>query len=186
MPGGPTTCEGEKVTMDDTMREHFPYEVEMLVCTFDRLVNPEATDRRLLSALIESFCVHARNLFEFFDKGAKIDNSPSYCREGYKSLKRGSRHGKMLNRQIAHLIHGGRFTTPQGKIDDADRLAMIRDLRDEVEHFKEWIHDKSWITEKWNIPAYVEGPRSQTATNTSTTASSEFFSSSSTDRQKRP
>lgn len=46
--------------------KHLRYEVQMLGETFRRLEAPEFVDQTTINSLIESFCIHARNLNEFF------------------------------------------------------------------------------------------------------------------------
>jgi hypothetical protein len=168
--------------LDDAISGHLPYEIEMLVYTFERLNKLQASDEVfLINALIESFCVHARNLFEFFDKGARIRTPPrKYAKDGYMSRGTYQLHKQALNQQISHLIYGGRFNTQVGKIDGAKRFSMISDLRTELEHFKNWVVDPLWVTSKWNIPAniLVYGRTDPSATNavTTTTSTSVTFS----------
>ena len=59
----------------DMLDEHLPYEVFMMLACHDNLYPAvRVADDFSLCVLIESFCVHARNLFEFFtmkDGGGK-------------------------------------------------------------------------------------------------------------------
>ena len=53
--------------------KHVGYELDMLVYTFDKLLLVEQLVERSLqagqvNALIEAFCLHARNLDEFFPR----------------------------------------------------------------------------------------------------------------------
>ena len=61
--------------MIDMLDEHLPYEVFMMLACHDNLYPAvRVADDFSLCVLIESFCVHARNLFEFFtmkDGGGK-------------------------------------------------------------------------------------------------------------------
>ena len=51
--------------MDDVLREHLPNEVKRLNDAFMRLLERDL-DRAMVDILIELFCIHARNLIEFF------------------------------------------------------------------------------------------------------------------------
>ena len=51
--------------MDDVLREHLPNEVKRLNDAFKRLLVRDL-DRAMVDILIESFCIHAHNLIEFF------------------------------------------------------------------------------------------------------------------------
>ena len=55
-----------RATREDLIRSHIPYEFKMLVGTFGRLNAPAHADNVLNNALIESFCLHARALVDFF------------------------------------------------------------------------------------------------------------------------
>jgi hypothetical protein len=48
--------------------EHLPYEIDMMRYAFRRLQSPlqSPLQQEELNALIECFCVHARNLLDFF------------------------------------------------------------------------------------------------------------------------
>jgi len=50
----------------DIFHEHLPYEIDMLRSTYHRLANLPNIDTDIRNALIESFCVHARALLDFF------------------------------------------------------------------------------------------------------------------------
>jgi hypothetical protein len=48
-----------------TLKKHLPYEIEMLWESMI-LMQKRFADRTIRNALIESFCMHGRNLMEFF------------------------------------------------------------------------------------------------------------------------
>ena len=61
----------------ETQLKHVGYELDMLVYTFDKLLLVEPLVRRSfqagqVNALIEAFCIHARNLHESFRALAPI------------------------------------------------------------------------------------------------------------------
>lgn len=139
--------------MDDIIGEHLPYEIWMLAQTFDKLARPPRDyDAVEVNALIESFCAHTRNLFEFLQKPIAAE----YCKPEYKPLPNRSVMRRRLNQQITHLIHGGRVTDPAKKIDGQERLEMLNAVRSELENFRQHLLNPSWATSQWDIPHYVQ------------------------------
>jgi hypothetical protein len=59
--------------MANLLDEHRPYEVQMLFVTHDTVYPTHQLSAVQLNVVIECFCIHARNLFEFFTrtKGGK-------------------------------------------------------------------------------------------------------------------
>jgi hypothetical protein len=62
----------------ETQLKHVGYELDMLVYTFDKLLLVERLVERSfqggqVNALIEAFCIHARNLDEFFQGSGRAD-----------------------------------------------------------------------------------------------------------------
>jgi hypothetical protein len=140
--------------LDDLIREHLPYEIKMLVATYARLVNRRPEDDQFLTnVFVESFCLHARNLLEFFEKGGKSKGvvPQNYARPDYKCLHP-RRHSVEINQQISHLIFGGRFATSDGKIGERERLEILETVRTELAHFRQYILDPTWVTDSWEIP----------------------------------
>jgi hypothetical protein len=87
------------------------------------------------NAIIESFCVHARNLFEFF-----LEEAPQYA-QNYQpfyhiSTSKHKRIRTKLNVQISHVKYQGRATNDADKIHEHDRAEMINILSDEIKEFK--------------------------------------------------
>src|SRR5262245_54677400 len=55
--------------MIDMLDEHLPYDVAMMLVTHDILyTRPKIADQFSANVVIESFCLHARNLFEFLTR----------------------------------------------------------------------------------------------------------------------
>ena len=90
------------------------YEVDMFYRTYNFLDVP-AWSAGLANAIIESFCVHARNLIEFFDQesatpGQARSNymgAKHFC-DGYIPWTKGGPSNDLrgrLNRQISHLTY---------------------------------------------------------------------------------
>jgi hypothetical protein len=88
---------------------HYNYEVDMLCETYKYMATADysGADKLIKNALIESFCIHARSLIEFFSK-RQTGAAKTYVGDGYKRLKVEGRLetlNRMLNNQIAHLIN---------------------------------------------------------------------------------
>src|SRR6266478_3100960 len=124
---------------------HFVYELTMLRDTYQRCPK-EGTiinDDIIRNALIESFCVHARNLIEFFE-GEK-NESRKYSESAYhpfSTVMSDIRIGvikKRLNAQITHLIYHGthkRTINDSEKINDKDRADIYTIVARENTIFK--------------------------------------------------
>lgn len=124
-----------EATDEEILGEHLPYELWMLRETFARLSSPPA-DAVLCNALIESFCIHARQLIEFFEnkqgKQAKEFTGGKYAAV-YLSGLTNSERGK-INTQIAHLT-GMRTVDSAEKIGPALRAKLLTALERESQHF---------------------------------------------------
>jgi hypothetical protein len=97
------------------LERHYGYELTMLMKTHDSIGTTENTPV-IKNALIESFCLHARALLEFFTKGES--GAGKYAKGSYKPHPKGSRPDelkKLLNTQIAHVIFDGRTSDPDKK-----------------------------------------------------------------------
>jgi hypothetical protein len=124
--------------MDDAMK-HLPYEIDMLFESFERYPKIDPTDKILRRALIESFCVHARLLFELFEKEPK---NRLYT-TGYRWVKNPRTYGRRLNNQIAHLGYMQRTSDISKLIDYPMRLDMLNRIRVEVTNFKAFMKDRA-------------------------------------------
>jgi hypothetical protein len=163
--------------MDDRVRHHLPYEIDALVDAYNVLEMLAAkgggfTDdekRILTNALIESFCVHARNLYEFFHKQTqtrrKKGGMPKYTDDKYQLLNKYDDMRAELNIQITHLIYEGRKTDPSDKIVDAMRFKMLDQLRGELENFRKHLIDATWSDDIPAIPTTLIVSKANAATN---------------------
>jgi hypothetical protein len=143
-------------TPEEIFKEHLHYEIDMLLATFDRLRAP-VYDPVAANALIESFCIHARNLDDFFlgRRGAKAE---TYAKPSYKPYDGGgisSTLDKKLNTQIAHLTDA-RTSDPTQKINPNDRLELVRTLLAEVHNFAK--HLQSRYEPLSRLAAYLASP----------------------------
>jgi hypothetical protein len=127
--------------MRELLTHHLRYEIDMLRCTFGRLHNPllHECDK---NAFIESFCIHARNLIDFFRGNGKncaraADFTVHRIYEVRSLTKTGlpdDLYGK-LSEQIAHLTYQ-RTKDPTRQIG-AQELQQLSDLiEDEAVNFR--------------------------------------------------
>lgn len=110
----------------------------MLGETYSRLRQPQ-TDQVVVNALIESFCIHARLLLEFFGSEGHPEAvkareftggeyQPAYMAAVSKTLR------KKLHQQIAHLSES-RTDLSDEKIGATDRTLLHTVLLQEFVHF---------------------------------------------------
>jgi hypothetical protein len=128
---------------NDLLGHHVSYEIDQMVAALRMLGNVKVPkewqkqanwQKALNNALMESFYVHARTLFEFFNKkkGARLYTDAAY--EPFKGVDT-SIWVRKLNNQVAHLLEG-RTADDNSKIGDQDRIDMLHALSDELEIFK--------------------------------------------------
>lgn len=126
----------KQATNEEILGEHLPYELWMLRETYARLKSPPADDV-LRNALIEAFCIHARQLLEFFDnkqgKHAKDFTGGNYATAHLSGLTKPERD--KLNTQIAHVT-ANRTINPAEKICHALRAKFLTALEREAQHFE--------------------------------------------------
>ena len=140
---------------EEIFKDHLHYEINMLLATFNQLKRPR--DPVTANALIDSFCIHARNLDDFFlgRRGAK---ATTYAKPSYTPYIDGGiseKLDKKLNTQIAHLTDA-RTSDPTKKIDPKDRLDLVRTLLAEVHNFAK--HLKSEYKPLSQLAAYPPPP----------------------------
>jgi hypothetical protein len=144
----------------ETQLKHVAYELDMLVYTFDKLLLVEPLVRRSfqagqVNALIEAFCIHARNLHEFF-QGSRADTlkANTFTDSRYKprpnDQERKTLIGK-INRQISHLTEQ-RTSVVEEKIGSADRARLYSILIAEADNFTR--HLQPHLRHAWK---YVPG-----------------------------
>lgn len=135
--------------LEAVMREHLPYEMEMLAATFAKLETVERDDVVLRhdvvlrNAVMESFCIHARALIDFFKgrKGAKASDftGKPYLATHVDTLPRTLID--MLNEQVAHL--SPRRPSDAGrKLNKKDREQILGILEAEKEAFLQQINSE--------------------------------------------
>ena len=125
---------GLKATDLDIRGHHLPYELWMLQSSYLRLAKCRL-EPVIANALIESFCIHARLLIEFFSnqQGCRAEE---FTGGVYMAVHLGSLRKEVvkLNTQIAHLTRA-RTTIPDEKIGPVDRLKWLKALEREAGNF---------------------------------------------------
>lgn len=122
-------------------RKHISYELYMLDQTYEKL--EKSHGQVINNALIESFCIHARNLIEFYRGTGRKDYikaehytggsyKPKYVAAYTKHLD--AKLYEKLNQQVAHLSRD-RTTDPEKKIDRAARTKIKEALTKETALF---------------------------------------------------
>jgi hypothetical protein len=126
-------------TAEELLGHHLAYEINQMAAALTMLGNvtvPKelAPQQALDNALMESFYVHARALFEFFKKSR---GAQQYAVDGYEPLKGVNAADWMqrLNNQVSHLLDG-RTADDSLKIDGKERMEIVNALHAEVEAFK--------------------------------------------------
>jgi hypothetical protein len=124
-----------------TFDHHVRYEIAMLRCTFSDLAVRNIRDCQT-NALIESFCIHCRNLIDFFME----KRGPS---EGYAAARHfavaeyqpfpksvsPTLYGK-LSQHVAHITYS-RTANDANKINAEDRVELLTLIEDEIRNFRE-------------------------------------------------
>lgn len=148
----------------EAFEHQLAYEVNMFRHTYNFLHVP-AWSPELANAIIKSFCVHARNLIEFFDQEsatpgqARSDyiGAKHFC-NGYIPWTNGGPSNDLrgrLNRQISHLTYD-RTSKEEEKIGAKERAELVELIERELEIFSGCLR-KPYV-EKWPFAKHG-GPR---------------------------
>jgi len=119
------------------LAEHYVYEVNMLRATHWLLAS--AADQALANALIESFCVHARTLLDFFKSNPIGDDvvATHFVTAGHFRATATSQLSAdvrtRVNKQVVHLTASRENAI---KINDVDRLALLTAIEADHKAFK--------------------------------------------------
>ena len=134
--------------------KHLRYEVQMLGETRRKLLAKEFDDQLAANALIESFCIHARNLNEFFLESSKWGDTlkaSSFTDQGYKRPRYTKRRRTLfskIDKQISHLTKQ-RTSTARRKIGDRHRELMFALLYADLKNFDR--HLRPALRRKWKV-----------------------------------
>ena len=133
--------------------KHLRYEVLMLDQTRRKLKAQDFPDQYMANALIEAFCVHARNLNEFFleasDRYKDLLKASSFTDAAYKPPRNTKLRRALfdkINRQISHLTKK-RTSVARLKIGDKHREQMFAILIGDLQRFDR--HLKPHLRRKW-------------------------------------
>ena len=130
-----------KVSHKERLECHYKYEQDMLVATFEALEKDVC--KAVKNALKESFCVHARNIIEFYKKNK---NGLCYAEQSYKPFYGKELEVKNVNRkvnnEVSHLIHDERTCNDSKKLSDPDRLFLLCAISEETHVFKACLKPK--------------------------------------------
>ena len=146
--------------MDDVkariIKEHLPYELNMLEAAFTFLHSPTYADRRRKddvekNMVIEVFWLHARNLIEFLAHRKTNDNKGVVSAEDF-TTGRFYPHMKMkemdelINAEITHLTYE-RKSSPEEKIGGYDMLRVKQTIDREIKRFEQALaeYKSMWV-----------------------------------------
>ena len=135
------------------LEHHLPYEINLLRVAARGLSEVEA---RGMSAniFIEVFCVHARNLIEFFDgRWAQSDDFTASQFAGYTCKVDLKEQRQRINKRISHLTTE-RVRGDDNKISHLECLRTYVELENEIERFMEGLTPqmRSALPARFNIP----------------------------------
>jgi hypothetical protein len=117
------------------------------------LLRGEAHLNPIRNALIESFCVHARNLVEFFKNDDGCDFDPRWFTvDGYQLNKRfvGDSLLSRIARQIAHISRD-RITLVHDKIDGDEQDRVKEAVEGELARLQQSLREE--YRSKWKVLA---------------------------------
>jgi hypothetical protein len=121
----------------ELFHHHLAYEIEMLREMHIR--TGDSNDTILENAKMESFCVHARNLIEFFQSKKKGMNAKMLTDSDYIPFKHDERMIRTIKHrissQITHLIFE-RTADDSKKIDGIERAKIYNIIADALARFK--------------------------------------------------
>ena len=130
--------------LQEVINHHVPYEVRMMRQTYAMLANGSPHlwfSQPVINALIESFCLHARSLIEFFScEKPMADNTAAakhFAKEGYQPCSDyGPSRDLMgkLNGQIAHPSYT-RTSANDKKVSAQDRATLMKFVENELVRF---------------------------------------------------
>jgi hypothetical protein len=147
------------------LADALPYELNMLEQTFLHLQTAEPG--WLSNALIESFCLHARQLIDFFQNKQSV-KAEQFTANGIYGAREASAIPKSLkiklNTQIAHLTEK-RTDVAAEKIGGRERDLLLRCLVSETHRFAAELtaDDRQKLLSKYRSLLIVPGPPKATS-----------------------
>jgi hypothetical protein len=145
----------------EILKTHYVYEIDMLQKTYVYLANGKfALDTVAENALIESFCIHARQLIEFFAKKSSANRfrADSYAEANYDRLRADDAPLNTLcmklHKQIVHLDSPHERTSdPTEKIGRHERDQLLTILKEQSKQFNENLKSEY---RRLNVPTIVQ------------------------------
>jgi hypothetical protein len=127
------------ISKEDILKKHLPYEIDMLRQTYRKLKQGPLPEWAVNNALIESFCIHARSLSDFFGNcrskpddfiAADFTNTPATRFNIPAALR------TKLNKEIFHLT-GARKNIEADQFNmRTDGKQLIDELEQEIRRFE--------------------------------------------------
>lgn len=156
----------EEFDSTELLHVHVRYEIDMLSGTYQRLKKP-IEDHVVGNSLIESFCLHARSLLDFFNNEQGLHAS-EFTSEKFSALNPealGIPNSvcRKLNTQIAHLTKK-RVADAKEKIGPEHREQLFQGLTKAIHSFEEHLlppHRERWLANR----AVLFGAKGASATN---------------------
>jgi hypothetical protein len=136
---------------------HLLYEIDMLRLSHHILhggIPLPLLSQAVANLAIEGFCLHARNLVDFFADNRPLGSKDAVARhftaEGYRpfkgnDVKKNGLYAK-INKQIVHLTYD-RTDDSRLKIGPKDREQLRGLIEDEIVEFSKWLrapYDEVW------------------------------------------
>ena len=123
--------------------EHLDYEIKMLHETRKALMRKPVPTGIIANALMESFCIHARNLNEFFVEVIRDDTlkASAFATNEYRRPENPADRQalfKKINKQVSHLTTE-RTSLVEEKIGTGDREEMYGWVHAFLVHFFEYV-----------------------------------------------
>jgi hypothetical protein len=156
----------KKPADEEFFEEHFPYEIAML-SNAHTLISVKGAE---LNTAIESFAIHARAFFEFFE----VKKKQGYCASDFTVSKYvpqfvdkiDQKTIDKLNQQIAHMT-GKRTSKQEDKFGGKEQAEVLEAINKEIAEFKK--HLKPQFSAAAGM---VQAPTTASATNVVTIVSS--------------
>jgi hypothetical protein len=153
-------------SLDEFFAEHLPYEIWMMRDSLQAVARIGLSEFEK-NAFIETFCLHARNLVEFFKRQGDSGPHPFTDAE-FKRNHKGVVSVKKIQEQVSHLRRG-RTKDETQKINGHDLTKMHEAIEAEIQRFAR--HLKSEWLGKWKITPSQTPPQIKAMLTMTTTSS---------------
>jgi polyphosphate kinase len=146
---------------NETQLKHVGYELDMLIYTYDKLLLVQPLVRRAfqagqVNALVEAFCLHARNLDEFFQGSGRADtlNAKTFADSRYRPRPNDQNRKELVSKISKHVSHltEHRTSVAEETVGTADCAKLYSVLIADAENFTR--HIQPHLRPAWS---YVPG-----------------------------